>query len=225
MGRLSDVDNSHARRLHLELGVNVALPVLPLHGPRRAGFRFDQMFVSNIYPVNNVLGLGQSMSDLRSLLAWLREDQQAPSIGVIGFSLGSYAASLLSTLDGDLACVVAVVPNGDLAAELGAHEPLVPANRRGHRAVHDWRSALAHRVVSPLARPCLVPEDRRYIIAGQGDHVAPPPGAVLLWRHWGECTVHWLPRGHLTIARSADYHQRLVEILQTSGAAVDGAAT
>ncbi len=217
MGRPGDVETSHARRLHDELGINVALPVLPLHGKRSAGPRPDRQFVSNVYPVNNVLGLGQSMWDLRRLLAWLREEQGAPGVGMIGFSLGSYAASLLSTLDADLACVIAVVPNGDLAAALAAHEPLSPANRRGHRMVHDWRSALAHRVVSPLVRPCLVPKERRFIIAGQGDRVAPPPGAVLLWRHWEEPTTYWRPRGHLTIARSEEYHQRVSDILRSSG--------
>ena len=38
-----------ARRLHEELGVNVALPVLPLHGPRAAGFASDRQFVSNVF--------------------------------------------------------------------------------------------------------------------------------------------------------------------------------
>ena len=60
-----------------ELGVNVALPVLPLHGPRAAGVRPDQQFVSNVYLVNNVLGLTQAVWDLRRLLLWLRADQEA----------------------------------------------------------------------------------------------------------------------------------------------------
>ena len=38
MGRPSDVRMLGVRRLHHELGVNVAMPVLPLHGARAAGF-------------------------------------------------------------------------------------------------------------------------------------------------------------------------------------------
>ena len=68
MGRVRDHRMLRVRRLHEELGVNVALPVLPLHGPRAEGFAPDRMFVSNVYPVNNVLGLTQSMWDLRRLL-------------------------------------------------------------------------------------------------------------------------------------------------------------
>ena len=218
MGRRTDVDTFHMRKLHRELGVNVVLPVLPLHGPRRAGMGPDKMFVSNVHPVNNVLGLAQSIWDLRRLLGWLREQEGATAIGVYGFSLGSYVTSLLATIEEDLACVIAVVPAGDLAEALRAAEPVVGSKRLAHRGVFDWRSALAHRVVSPLARPCLVPKERRFIIAGQGDRVAPPPGAVLLWRHWDEPSIRWQPTGHLT-ARLGDYDAHLSGILRNSGVA------
>ena len=72
MGRPSDDRMLRVLRLHEELGINLALPVLPLHGPRAAGFAPDQQFVSNVHPVNNVLGLTQSVWDLRRLLLWLR---------------------------------------------------------------------------------------------------------------------------------------------------------
>ena len=217
MGRLSDIGRLRARQVHEDLGVNVALPVLPLHGSRRAGLRPEQQFVSNVYPVNNVLGLSQSMWDLRRLLAWLREDQAAPSVGVLGLSLGSYACSLLATLDGDLACVIAVVPSGDMAEPLRAAEPLGSSKRRAHRLAHDWRATLLHRVVSPLVRPCLVPKERRFIVAGQGDRVASPAGAASLWRHWDEPEILWRPRGHLTTARSAVYDDYLASVLRSSG--------
>jgi hypothetical protein len=217
MGRLGDVDTLRLRRVHEKLGVNLLLPVAPLHGPRAEGMRSDQQFVSNVYSVNNVLGLAQTMWELRRMLAWLRGQEQAPSVGVYGFSLGSYGASLLSTLDAELACVIAVVPSGDLAEALRTSEPHFASKQRAHRAVHDWRSALVHRVVSPLARPCRVPKERRFIIAGQGDRIAPPAGAVLLWHHWEEPSIYWRPRGHLTTARSADYDEHLAGILRTSG--------
>ena len=222
MGRVADVDTLRLRRVHEKLGVNLLLPVAPLHGPRAEGLRSDQQFVSNVYPVNDVLGLAQCMWDLRRMLAWLREEERAPRVGVYGFSLGSYVASLLSTLDADLACVIAVVPSGDLAEAMRTSEPHFASKQRAHRMVHDWRSALAHRVVSPLAQPCLVPRERRFIIAGQGDRIAPPPGAVLLWRHWEEPAIYWRPRGHLTTARSADYDGYLAGILQMSGLTTPG---
>ena len=220
MGRRSDLDFFRLRRLHDELGINVFVPALPLHGPRRIGARPEQQFVSNVYPLNNTLGLAQSVWDLRRSLAWLREHEHATAIGLYGFSLGSYVVSLLSTLDDDLACIVSVVPSGDLAEALRTSEPTLPSKRRAHRELHDERSELVHRVVSPLTRPCLVPKDRRFIVAGQGDRIAVPTGATQLWRHWGEPAIKWRPRGHVTTAWSADYDDHLVDVFRTSGLAV-----
>jgi hypothetical protein len=209
------------RRLHEELGVNVALPVLPLHGPRSAGLAPDRMFVSNLYLANDVLGLTQSIWDVRRLLSWLRADQGAPAVGALGLSLGSYVCSLLSTLEADLACVIALVPQADLAASLRAAEPVVPAKRRLHQALYDERATIALRPVSPLAGPCLVPRERRFIVAGQIDRIAAPAGAAALWRHWDEPSILWRPRGHLTTGRSPVYDRHLSSILVSSGLAAD----
>ena len=220
MGRPSDERMLRVRRLHEELGVNIALPVLPLHGPRSEGFAPDRMFVSNVYPVNNVLGLTQAIWDIRRLLSWLRTDQDATAIGVLGLSLGSYVCSLLSTLEADLACVVALVPQADLAASLRAAEPVLPSKRRLHRALYGERATIVHRPVSPLAAPCLVPWDRRFIVAGQVDRIAAPAGAAELWRHWDEPSILWRPRGHVTTGRSSIYDDHLDSILTTSGLTV-----
>ena len=219
MGRLSDIDSLRVRHLHHDLGLNLMLPVLPLHGARRPGFGFDQQFVSNVYPVNNVLGLGQAIWDLRRLFGWLRDDQGAPRVGLFGLSLGSYVASLLASLDGDLACVIAVVPNGDLASAMGAVEPITRGHRRAHHLVHGPRSALAHQVVSPLVRPCRVPVEHRFVIAGQGDRIATAQGAVMLWRHWEQPEIDWHPRGHLTTPRSTAYDDQITDIVRRSGLA------
>ncbi len=217
MGRPSDINMLRVRRLHDELGINVALPVLPLHGPRSCGFSPAGQFASNIFATNNVLGLTQSVWDIRRLLQWLREDQRAPSVGLLGVSLGSYVVNLLSTLEGGLACLVAVVPTSDLAASMRDAAPVTPAKRRLHRKVHDYRSELVHRVVSPLARPCLVPHDRRHIVAGQVDRIAPPRGAAQLWRHWDEPSIAWCPRGHVSAWRGAAYDDHIASLLTSSG--------
>jgi hypothetical protein len=71
-----------------------------------------------------------------------------------------------------------------------------------------------HHVVSPVARPCLVPHDRRFIVAGQADRIAPPADAAALWRHWGEPSVLWRPRGHVTTWSSRTYDDHLATILK-----------
>lgn len=217
MGRPSDVKMLRVRRLHQELGINVALPVLPLHGPRADGFSPARQFASNVFATNNVLGLTQAVWDVRRLLGWLRNAQRAPAVGVLGVSLGAYVSSLLSTLEGELDSVIAVVPTGDLAASMREAAPVTPAKRRWHRRIHDHRSALVHRVVSPLAAPCLVPHQRRHIVAGQVDRIAPPRGAAQLWQHWDEPSIAWRPRGHVTAWRGAEYDDHIASILVADG--------
>ena len=217
MGRPSDIKMLRGRRLHDELGINIALPVLPLHGPRSCGLSPSRQFASNVFAMNNVLGLTQSVWDIRRLLRWLRDDQQAPSVGLLGVSLGAYVSNLLSTVESDLACLVAVVPTSDLAASMRDAAPVTPAKRRLHRTVHDKRSVLVHQVVSPLAGPCLVPHQRRHIVAGQVDRIAPPHGAAQLWRHWDEPSIAWCPRGHVTAWRGADYDDHIASVLSSSG--------
>jgi hypothetical protein len=217
MGRSSDVKMLRVHRLHEEFGINVALPVLPLHGQRACGFSPYRQFASNVFAMNNVLGLTQSVWDLRRLVQWLRQDQRAPALGLLGLSLGSYVINLLSTLEGDLACLVAVVPTSDLAASMRQATPVTAVKRRLHRQVHDDRSTLVHRVVSPLAGPCLVPHDRRYIVAGQVDGIAPPRGAAELWQHWDEPSIFWRPRGHVTAWRGTDYDDHIASVLTSCG--------
>jgi dienelactone hydrolase len=217
MGRPSDVKMLRVRHLHEELGINVALPVLPLHGPRACGFTPVAQFASNVFATNNVLGLTQAVWDIRRVLQWLRGDQRAPAVGLLGVSLGAYVINLLSTLEADLACLVAVVPTSDLAASMREAAPVTPAKRRLHRLVHDDRSALVHRVVSPLAARCLVPHERRHIVAGQVDRIAPPRGAAQVWRHWDEPSIAWRPRGHVTAWRGAEYDDHIASVLVSCG--------
>ena len=59
----------------------------------------------------------QAMWDVRRLIAWLRQPgQDAPAVGVIGYSLGGYTAALLAGLESGVDCVIsgnpAVDPSG-----------------------------------------------------------------------------------------------------------------
>ena len=71
--------------------------------------------------------------------------------------------------------------------------------------------------MSPLSLPCVVAEERRFIVAGLVDRIAGATGAARLWRHWDECSILWRPRGHVTTWRSAPYDDHLTSIMTTSG--------
>lgn len=98
--------------LHEELGLNLLMPVLPLHGQRDTGFVSGERTLSG--DLMDTLHTGaQAAWDLRRLVSWLRESEGAPAVGALGHSLGGYAVSLLASLEEDLDCVIAGNPAVD----------------------------------------------------------------------------------------------------------------
>ena len=60
----------------------------------------------------------------------------------------------------------------------------------------------------------LVPKDRRMIITGLGDRMAPPEHAVNLWEHWDHCAMHWFPGNHVLHVSQLDYLRRMTPFLR-----------
>ena len=105
MGRVSvDFTGFRVRWLHRELGLNVAIPVMPLHGPRSQGRRGGDGFLSGNF-VDTVHAQTQAAWDVRRLIDWLRSFG-APAVGIHGVSLGGYTAALVASLDPKLDCAV-----------------------------------------------------------------------------------------------------------------------
>ena len=183
-----------AIRHHRELGLNVALPVLPFHGPRRVGRFSGEGFLGGDV-LDTVHAEAQTIWDLRRLLGWIRA-QGAPRVGVHGVSLGGYNAALLAGIDADLCCVVAGIPPVDLARLVWHHAP-PPTLRLIEKAgiVRDHVTEL-YRVVSPLAFSPLSPESGRAIYAGIGDRLISADHPRDLWEHWGRPRIAWMQSGH-----------------------------
>ena len=66
---------------------------------------------------------------------------------------------------------------------------------------------------SPLTYPPLVATERRLIITGLGDRLAPPDQAEMLWEHWDHCALHWFPGNHILHVDRADYLRRTAAFL------------
>src|SRR5262245_17362421 len=94
---LIDLSAFHPSWLHRHHGLNLLVPVLPLHGPRSIGRRSGDGFLGGDL-LDTVHAEAQAMWDLRRLLAWVRCGSDAP-IGVYGLSLGGYTTALLASLD------------------------------------------------------------------------------------------------------------------------------
>jgi len=182
-------------RLHRELGWNVVLPSLPLHGRRGVGRMSGGEVLAPDY-LRLVHLFAQGVWDVRRIVAWIRA-RGGTQIALYGISLGAYVSALVCALEDDLAGVIAGIPAVDFPNLARDHEPR-RLRRYGSDARIDWAHVRqATHAVSPLAFAPRVPRERRFIFAGTADRVARPDQARALWRHWDRCTIHWFAGGHV----------------------------
>jgi len=225
----TDFAGFRAARLHRELGLNLALPVLPLHGPRRTG-HFSGSGAMSFDLLDTVHAVAQGAWDIRRLLAFLVEAQPAPpAIGIYGLSLGANVAALVAGLPGPargsgvsggsgaLDLVIAGIPASDLLALFAHHTPARLRRRaRAHHMLGE-EPGRVFRVVSPLAVEPSVPPPRRYIFAGLGDRMSTPWQAQRLWEHWGGPEISWYAGNHVGFFWSKEAARFVEEALADAG--------
>ncbi|MBD0253495.1 MAG: alpha/beta hydrolase [Rubrobacter sp.] len=202
--------------LHEELGLNLIMPVLPMHGPRdTGGIISGERTLSG--DVMDTLHTGaQAMWDFRRLVWWLRECEGAPAIGALGHSLGGYAVSLLASLETDLDCVVAGNPAVDPSHLFWSNALAVATHSLSAEGIREETYKALLRPVSPLALDPVVPHERRAIFAGVVDRVVPPVQAHSLWRHWGEPRIGWYQGAHQRFIRAQEGRKVLEETLRAA---------
>jgi len=201
--------------LHHGLGLNVLVPVLPLHGPRTVGRRSGEGFASGAF-LDTIHLQAQALWDVRRLLGWLRA-RHAPAIGVYGVSLGGATAALLAGLEPSLSCVIAAMPAHDLIGLARRHVPtflLILAERLG--VAWDGVERLL-RVISPLALTPHVAHERRFLFGGVADRLVPATHVSALWRHWDRPRLGWHNGSHLSFSFESTVRTLVLEALVTTG--------
>jgi hypothetical protein len=199
-------------------GVDVVLYVLPAHGPRApGGARRSGAAFFDLDLVRTNEAFAQTIYELRALLHHLRGAGTGP-VGAFGMSLGGYTTALLAAVEPALAFAVPMIPLASLADMMwtqGAGDP-----RLARAVEHGWSLPALRdvcRVHAPLARPPLVPADRRLIVAALGDAICPPAHALALWRHWGAPRIHWYPGGHLAQFRRGVALREVRRLIRDAG--------
>jgi pimeloyl-ACP methyl ester carboxylesterase len=196
-------------------GYDVLLYTLPFHGRRAERY---SPFSGHGYFAHGFAGfceaMAQAVHDFRSLMDYL-EHTGVDRIALTGMSLGGYTAALIASVDDR---IQAVIPNVPVVTPDRTAEEWFPANKvvalRNRLSGTD--SALADAATmysSPLNYRPLPARDRRLIIAGLGDRLAPPEQAELLWEHWDRCAFHWFPGNHVLHVSQPDYLRRMTRFL------------
>lgn len=201
--------------LHKRLGLNVLMPVLPLHGPRRVGRKSGDLYLDGDL-LDLVFAQSQALWDLRRWLAWLRANEDRPQIGVYGVSLGGYNTGLLTGYEQDLDFAVAGIPVIDFAQTLWRVMP--PPHRRYFeaRGLSEARYRELLTPVSPLTLPCRLPRDRRFVFAAAADRIVPAQQPALLAAHW-DVQTRWYQGSHMSIGNETEPRATLEEALRVAG--------
>ncbi|BBZ44794.1 alpha/beta hydrolase family protein [Mycobacterium parmense] len=222
MGRAAlDLALFRSRRLHDEFGLNVVMPVLPMHGPRARGLPKGAVFPGEDV-LDDVHATAQAVWDIRRLLSWIRAEEPGSQIGLNGLSLGGYIAALVASLETGLVCAILGVPVADLMGLLRRHSGLAPDDPR--RATMEMAEPVG-RMMSPLSLEPLVPKPGRFIYAGVADQVVHPRDQVVrLWEHWGKPEIVWYPGGHTGFFRARPV-QRFIEAALHQSGLLDEAST
>jgi predicted esterase YcpF (UPF0227 family) len=202
--------------LHRELGLNLLFPVLPIHGPRRVGLVSGDRILSGDV-MDWLHAASQAMWDTRRLLAWLRTHEGATDVGVLGHSLGGYAAALLSSLEEGIDCVVVANPAVD-PSRLFWRNALSLATRYLKTAgVTEEKMSALLCAISPLALQPLVSRERRTIFAGVADRVVPAVEASSLWHHWEKPRIVWYQGTHHAFLGTAEGRALVATALRDAG--------
>lgn len=215
MGRgFLDLTLFRAWHLHEDLGLNVVLPVLPLHGPRGAGLPKGAAFPGEDV-LDNVHAAAQAVWDVRRLLSWIRLQQNNARIGLNSISLGGYVSSLVASVEDGLTVAILGVPVADLTGLLSRHAGIGRSDPR--RETVTLAEPLG-RMVSPLSLSPRVPDRGRFIYAGVADQLVHPCEQVVrLWEHWGRPEIVWYQGGHTGFFESRPVQRFVDSALVQSG--------
>jgi pimeloyl-ACP methyl ester carboxylesterase len=180
-------------------GYDILLITEPFHGYRRglthpfSGFGF---FAGGFAHTNEAML--QAVHDARVFIDYLQASG-APQIGVSGYSLGGYIATMLANADDRLAFCIPnspVVTPIDMALEWQPIRPLLLAAMKVYGLdIHELRHGMA--LHSPLSYTPKLDAKRLLIIGGAGDRLTSPRFVRLLHEHWQGSRLHWFPGNHL----------------------------
>ncbi|MBX3130498.1 MAG: prolyl oligopeptidase family serine peptidase [Polyangiaceae bacterium] len=196
----------------MRMGLDVALFVLPFHGPRADPKRAAPPFPSSDPRMTNE-GFRQAMTDLRELVRYLSE-RGHPAVGVMGMSLGGYSTALAATLEDQLAFAIPIIPLASVADFARYHGRL----GKDHEQTALQHAALesVHRIVSPVHRPPRLPPERLMVIGARADRITPVEHARRLAHHFG-VPLHSWAGGHLLQVGRADAFRKVGRFLGELG--------
>ncbi len=192
-------------------GMDVALPVFPFHAVR--GRKRGAPLAPGSDPRMTNEGFRQAVLDTRTLVHHLLA-RGAPSVGLMGMSLGGYTAALIATIEARLHFAVPMIPLASLA-ESARNTGRFVGSPEEQRLQYEGLDAV-HRVVSPLARPPRIDRDRLLVLGAEADRITPIAHAQKLADHFG-APLEVFAGGHILQFGRADAFRAAGKLLGRLG--------
>ena len=197
-------------------GFDVLLYTLPFHGARASRL---SPFSGHGYFSQGTTGFSEAMAhavhDFRIFVDYL-ESTGVEKVGVTGISLGGYTTALLASVEDRLQVAIPNVPVVDVQELVSKWFPASALIDVGLRLGGIDRGLMGQALAysSALNYQPLVAKERRLIITGLGDRLAPPEQSEMLWRHWERCSMYWFPGNHVLHVSQPDYLRRMTHFLR-----------
>ena len=213
-GTLAVEEHMWPIRALFDRGMDVVLTILPMHGVR-AGFkgRFRLPAFPAVDPRLAIEGFRHLVHDHLTLFDFLL-DGRVSALGLMGMSLGGYAAALLSTLDPRLRFGVFYMPLASIA-DFALRTGRMVGNAQEQRQ----QTAALERVywpISPLSRPSRLPHGRTLVIAGEADRITGLKHADQLVEQFSAATSNYAGGHILPLGREAAF-DRMWRLLEQDG--------
>jgi hypothetical protein len=178
-----------ARRFN-RAGFNVAALVAPYDLQRRPRRSIEENCLEFART------MAQNVAEIRALIGWLL-DEGCPSVGLLSFSFGGWAAGLTACGDGRIAAVVLTMPA--VAFRMFSARPVVWRRVRASlQALRPAQEAMDSTRLNLILSTPLVPKENILLIEGVYDLFGDPQRIEDLWQKWDQPEIWRLPHGHVS---------------------------
>jgi dienelactone hydrolase len=205
-------------RFFVANGLNVLIPVLPLHGPRRRNWHSGTGFLG-VDVIDTIHAEAQSIWDMRRLLSWVRA-QDAPAVGAFGLSLGGYTTALFASIAEGLSCAIPGIPLTDIPRMVLRHGDPHQIRYAQHLGYDIDLIEDLVRVVSPLVLEPKVDKPGRLIFGANADRLVTPDQVADLWKHWERPEIVWYAGSHISFMGEREVWTAVDRKLRDTGVAI-----
>jgi hypothetical protein len=192
----SDLGYLRLARWLNERGWNTAFPHLPFHYSRRPRGYMNGELAITANLVRNGETLRQGVTELRQLMAMLREGG-CNEFGLIGTSYGGWSGALLSFLERDFRFIALIQPIVNIEHAIWENPSAILLRRLLRaRGIMPGESAGHAHLSSPLHGVPLCGADRVILTAGLYDSVSPAQELLDLQQRWRGAKLIEVRQGH-----------------------------